>query len=204
MKLIRSTLLTLTSLNVTSSHCVFPFKYSRRLYYSCIPNNRVDNAYWCSKTLDYEQDLQWELCTTLGGEERPIIAHCNFPFIFANNLFTSCTKEGRSDNLLWCSTTPNYDKDGHWIFCNTQVTTSTNNSNIPLVVTLCLGLALLCVCIVGCCMKFQWMGVKNGLWWSSRRGVFGDGKSSDAVNSPDSIYENIDCKEVKTLHQCEM
>ncbi|XP_069835350.1 uncharacterized protein [Dendropsophus ebraccatus] len=122
-----------------------------------------------------------------GGEERPIIAHCNFPFIFANNLFTSCTKEGRSDNLLWCSTTPNYDKDGHWIFCNTQVTTSTNNSNIPLVVTLCLGLALLCVCIVGCCMKFQWMG-----------------KSSDAVNSPDSIYENIDCKEVKTLHQCEM
>ncbi|XP_056387136.1 72 kDa type IV collagenase-like [Hyla sarda] len=207
MKLIWSTLLALTigrvkmleGLNVTSPHCVFPFKYLQRLYYSCIPNSRMDHAYWCSKTLDYDLDLKWEFCTTLGAEEKPLIAQCTFPFIFANNHFTSCTKEGRSDNQLWCSTTRNYNKDGHWIFCNTPVTTYTSKFNLSLVVILCLSFALLCVCIVGCCTKFQWIGVKNRLWWSSRRGVFDNGKSPDGGNSPDSLYENIEGKKSKTF-----
>ncbi|KAM3913006.1 72 kDa type IV collagenase-like [Leptodactylus fuscus] len=205
MTLIRSTLLLLIiatakmseGLNVTSPNCVFPFRYLRRLYYSCIPNSRLDHAYWCSKTSDYDRDSQWEFCTTLGAVGRPITAQCHFPFIFEENQFNSCTKEGRSDNQLWCSTTPNYDKDGHWIFCNATVTTYASNSNLHLVVTLCLGFALLCVCIVGCCMKFQWIGVKNNLWWSSRRGVFDNEKSQNDLNSPDSIYENIEGKESK-------
>lgn len=182
----------LSGLNVTSPHCVFPFYYLQHLFYSCIPNNRMDHAYWCSKTSDYDRDSQWEYCTTLGAGERPIIAQCNFPFIFANNQFNACTKEGRSDNQLWCSTTPNYDEDGHWIFCNSQVATDSSISNLHLVVTLCFGFALLCVCIVGCCMKFKWTGVKNGLWWSSRRGVFDNDKSVGDMNLPDSIYENTE------------
>ncbi|XP_077113661.1 72 kDa type IV collagenase-like isoform X2 [Ranitomeya variabilis] len=180
MKFIRSTLLTLIielvkmseGLNVTSPNCVFPFTYLQRFYYSCIPNSRMDHAYWCSKTSDYDRDSQWEFCTSLGAEGRLIIAQCNFPFIFMNNQFNSCTKEGRSDNQLWCSTTPNYDTDGHWIFCDATDTTTSSTSNLHLVVILCLGFAVLCVCLVGFCMKFQWMGVKNGFWWSSRRGVF--------------------------------
>ncbi|KAG8550349.1 hypothetical protein GDO81_026443 [Engystomops pustulosus] len=83
--------------------------------------------------------------------------------------------------------------------CVTTVTTHSRNPNLHLVVTLSLGFALLCVCIVGCCMKFQWMGVKNGLWWSSRRGVFDNEKSPGDVNLPDSIYENIEGKESKDI-----
>ncbi|XP_066442189.1 seminal plasma protein HSP-1-like isoform X3 [Eleutherodactylus coqui] len=150
MKLIRSSLLTVIitvqiseGLNVSFPHCVFPFNYLQRLYYSCIPNSRMDRAYWCSKTSDYDRDSQWEFCTTLGDQPRPIIAQCNFPFIFLNNQFNSCTKVGRSDNQLWCSTTPNYDEDGHWIFCSTPE------------------------------------------------------RSPDDMNSPDSIYENIEGKESK-------
>ncbi|XP_066442188.1 seminal plasma protein HSP-1-like isoform X2 [Eleutherodactylus coqui] len=167
MKLIRSSLLTVIitvqiseGLNVSFPHCVFPFNYLQRLYYSCIPNSRMDRAYWCSKTSDYDRDSQWEFCTTLGDQPRPIIAQCNFPFIFLNNQFNSCTKVGRSDNQLWCSTTPNYDEDGHWIFCSTP-------------------------------------GVRDGLWWSSRRGVSDNERSPDDMNSPDSIYENIEGKESK-------
>ncbi|XP_075071387.1 matrix metalloproteinase-9-like [Mixophyes fleayi] len=183
------------SLNVTSRYCVFPFSYARRSFDSCIPNNRMDHAYWCSKTMDYDLDLQWEFCTVFGAVGSPVIAQCTFPFIFEGKSYNSCTKEGRSDQQLWCSTTPNYDKDGHWIFCTRSVSTPSSNSKLQIVMILCLGFVLLCVCFAGCCMRVHWRGVKNGLWWSSRRVILDQGKDTDDMTGPEPIYENTEVNE---------
>jgi len=44
-------------------------------------------------------------------------ASCSFPFIFQGNTYTECTTVGRSDFLSWCSTTPNFDTDKKFGFC---------------------------------------------------------------------------------------
>lgn len=42
---------------------------------------------------------------------------CNFPFLFNDKEYNSCTDAGRSDGFLWCSTSYNFDKDGKYGFC---------------------------------------------------------------------------------------
>uniref|UniRef100_A0A3Q4HRL2 Phospholipase A2 receptor 1 n=1 Tax=Neolamprologus brichardi TaxID=32507 RepID=A0A3Q4HRL2_NEOBR len=42
---------------------------------------------------------------------------CAFPFKYNNQWYSECTTEGREDHLLWCSTTPRYDKGERWGFC---------------------------------------------------------------------------------------
>ncbi|CAH2282335.1 macrophage mannose receptor 1-like isoform X2 [Pelobates cultripes] len=44
---------------------------------------------------------------------------CVFPFKYANKWYADCTVEGRSDGLLWCSTTAEYDKNKLYGFCPT-------------------------------------------------------------------------------------
>uniref|UniRef100_A0A3Q4HQQ4 Phospholipase A2 receptor 1 n=1 Tax=Neolamprologus brichardi TaxID=32507 RepID=A0A3Q4HQQ4_NEOBR len=46
---------------------------------------------------------------------------CAFPFKYNNQWYSECTTEGREDHLLWCSTTPRYDKGERWGFCPVQV-----------------------------------------------------------------------------------
>ncbi|XP_029011578.1 matrix metalloproteinase-9 [Betta splendens] len=48
-------------------------------------------------------------------------AMCHFPFTFEGTSYTSCTTEGRTDNLPWCSTTANYDKDKMYGFCPSEL-----------------------------------------------------------------------------------
>ncbi|XP_018602440.1 matrix metalloproteinase-9 [Scleropages formosus] len=48
-------------------------------------------------------------------------AMCNFPFIFEGKSYSSCTTEGRTDNLPWCATTANYDKDKKFGFCPSEL-----------------------------------------------------------------------------------
>ncbi|XP_061097950.1 cation-independent mannose-6-phosphate receptor [Conger conger] len=42
---------------------------------------------------------------------------CFFPFKYMGTSYSECTKVGRTDGKLWCSTTSDYDKDVKWGFC---------------------------------------------------------------------------------------
>ncbi|XP_060550275.1 matrix metalloproteinase-9-like [Pantherophis guttatus] len=42
---------------------------------------------------------------------------CSFPFMFQGQMYSSCTREGRTDGKFWCATTSNYDSDRKWGFC---------------------------------------------------------------------------------------
>ncbi|XP_074067316.1 matrix metalloproteinase-9 [Macrotis lagotis] len=48
-------------------------------------------------------------------------APCHFPFFFEGHSYSSCTDAGRSDGLLWCSTTADYDKDQLYGFCPSEL-----------------------------------------------------------------------------------
>uniref|UniRef100_A0A669F1E9 Matrix metalloproteinase-9 n=1 Tax=Oreochromis niloticus TaxID=8128 RepID=A0A669F1E9_ORENI len=47
-------------------------------------------------------------------------ATCHFPFSFGGKSYSTCTTEGRTDNLPWCSTTADYDKDKKYGFCPSE------------------------------------------------------------------------------------
>lgn len=51
-------------------------------------------------------------------------AMCHFPFRFQNKVYSHCTSEGRSDNLPWCATTADFDKDKKYGFCPSERKTS--------------------------------------------------------------------------------
>uniref|UniRef100_A0A8C6PX32 Matrix metalloproteinase-9 n=1 Tax=Nothobranchius furzeri TaxID=105023 RepID=A0A8C6PX32_NOTFU len=48
-------------------------------------------------------------------------AMCHFPFTFEGKSYTSCTTEGRTDNLPWCATTASYDADKEYGFCPSEL-----------------------------------------------------------------------------------
>ncbi|XP_005801450.1 matrix metalloproteinase-9 [Xiphophorus maculatus] len=46
---------------------------------------------------------------------------CHFPFTFEGKSYTTCTTEGRTDNLPWCATTADYNKDKKYGFCPSEL-----------------------------------------------------------------------------------
>lgn len=47
-------------------------------------------------------------------------AICHFPFTFEGKTYTTCTTDGRTDNLPWCATTADYSKDKTFGFCPSE------------------------------------------------------------------------------------
>uniref|UniRef100_A0A668A9G8 Matrix metalloproteinase-9 n=1 Tax=Myripristis murdjan TaxID=586833 RepID=A0A668A9G8_9TELE len=72
----------------------------------------------------FDEDEFWTLGkgpvvkTRYGNAEGAL---CQFPFIFEGKSYSSCTTEGRSDNLPWCATTDNFDKDKKYGFCPSEL-----------------------------------------------------------------------------------
>uniref|UniRef100_A0A8C5CVP7 Matrix metalloproteinase-9 n=1 Tax=Gadus morhua TaxID=8049 RepID=A0A8C5CVP7_GADMO len=48
-------------------------------------------------------------------------ALCHFPFTFLGKSYSSCTTDGRSDNLPWCSTTADFGTDKKFGFCPSEL-----------------------------------------------------------------------------------
>lgn len=42
---------------------------------------------------------------------------CVFPFKYKDKQYNECTDAGRSDGLLWCATTADFDADKLYGFC---------------------------------------------------------------------------------------
>jgi hypothetical protein len=58
-----------------------------------------------------------QVCTTQGKLAVPDTP-CQFPFIYKNVSYDSCTTVDSVPGDAWCSTSGNYDQDGGWGFCN--------------------------------------------------------------------------------------
>lgn len=48
-------------------------------------------------------------------------AMCHFPFTFEGKSYSTCTTDGRTDNLPWCATTADYDTDKKFGFCPSEL-----------------------------------------------------------------------------------
>nr|XP_057939626.1 matrix metalloproteinase-9-like [Doryrhamphus excisus] len=72
----------------------------------------------------FDDDENWTLGkgpvvkTHFGNSEGAI---CHFPFTFEGKSYTACTTDGRSDNLPWCATTADFNRDGKYGFCPSEL-----------------------------------------------------------------------------------
>uniref|UniRef100_A0A8C9XQX7 Matrix metalloproteinase-9 n=1 Tax=Sander lucioperca TaxID=283035 RepID=A0A8C9XQX7_SANLU len=72
----------------------------------------------------FDEDEYWTLGTGPAVKTRygnADGAMCHFPFTFEGKSYSSCTTEGRSDNLPWCATTADYNRDKKFGFCPSEL-----------------------------------------------------------------------------------
>ncbi|XP_034732504.1 matrix metalloproteinase-9 isoform X1 [Etheostoma cragini] len=72
----------------------------------------------------FDEDEYWTLGTGPAVKTRygnADGAMCHFPFTFEGKSYSSCTTEGRSDNLPWCATTADYSRDKEFGFCPSEL-----------------------------------------------------------------------------------
>ncbi|XP_059504404.1 cation-independent mannose-6-phosphate receptor isoform X2 [Stegostoma tigrinum] len=112
-------------------------------------------------TLEYKHQDQALILHYSSGDSCPKVTErgqfCRFPFKFFGNSYRECTTDGRTDGLLWCATTDDYDRDKAWGFCSSA--TATRRSTIifrcdEMAVT---GSPKVLSEILGCSTTFEWM-----------------------------------------------
>ncbi|POI26946.1 hypothetical protein CIB84_009304 [Bambusicola thoracicus] len=86
----------------------------------------------------FDDDEFWTLGTGLEVKTRYGNANgasCHFPFIFEGRSYSRCITEGRTDGMLWCATTANYDADKTYGFCPSELlyTNGGNSDGSPCV-----------------------------------------------------------------------
>ena len=104
----------------TAEECVFPFTYGGEAYYSCV--NDAGVGPWCATTGNYDLDSSRTTCSipsdvwsnTFPSCKSSGYSQCVFPFVYQSKTHHSCIP---SDSSSWCSSTSNYDLDGHWEWC---------------------------------------------------------------------------------------
>uniref|UniRef100_A0A8C7A7Y5 Epididymal sperm binding protein 1 n=1 Tax=Nothoprocta perdicaria TaxID=30464 RepID=A0A8C7A7Y5_NOTPE len=118
--------------------CFFPFIYKERIFYTCTNENTPNGRFWCATTDNYDRDLRWSYCADMCECNGPchLPGPCVFPFTYKGQTYSSCTTEGSSKGLLWCSLSSNYDTDPKWTYCDNDTrknVSGTNSGNLPCV-----------------------------------------------------------------------
>ncbi|XP_069788171.1 cation-independent mannose-6-phosphate receptor [Narcine bancroftii] len=100
----------------------------------CLVSENVAASFGNPKamTLEYQQQEQAVILHYGSTELCPKVTKtgklCSFPFMFHGTSYSECTRGGRTDGLLWCATTSNYNVDKQWDFCSNA--TATRRSTI--------------------------------------------------------------------------
>lgn len=99
--------------------CQFPFIFKRKVYYGCTNDGMKDSRLWCSLDWDYDGRRRWAVCKRVGtfaGNSNG--KQCAPTFVFQGKIYNGCTSDGRQgDQLRWCATTDDYDRDQKWGLC---------------------------------------------------------------------------------------
>ncbi|XP_016851303.1 epididymal sperm-binding protein 1 isoform X2 [Anolis carolinensis] len=98
--------------------CFFPFIYKGRTFFTCTNENEHEEngRFWCATSGSYDKEKKWSYCADTRLDINPT-GPCVFPFIYGGKSYSTCTTDGPSLGMFWCSLTSNYDEDPKWTYC---------------------------------------------------------------------------------------
>ncbi|KAI3389771.1 hypothetical protein SNEBB_005863 [Seison nebaliae] len=101
--------------------CKFPFFYNKQIHYGCVEDD--NRGKWCSLTvnlLNDRENVQTRSCTQ-ADEAMAAEPKCQFPFMYKNVRYDSCTiapiDGNEQPNGPWCSLDFDMDQYNRWIIC---------------------------------------------------------------------------------------
>ncbi|XP_062912676.1 cation-independent mannose-6-phosphate receptor [Mobula hypostoma] len=111
-------------------------------------------------TLEYKHQDQALFLRYGGTELCPTVTKtgklCVFPFTVLGTSYNKCTAAGRTDGLLWCATTSDFNKDKQWDFCSNATATRKSTIIFKCDDTAEVGHPELLSETLGCSTAFEW------------------------------------------------